>query len=141
MKNVWIIVSLLVGMIASSAHALDRVLVLRVSNPFMVSGAAGLQFGEPTGELRPLILGEAGIGGGKLAVGLDKTGQGAFGYGLKAAYLRTWFEPLSVDEDQDFIGIEVEVSVYRLLFNLGGYVRIGDGDDDWLGAGGIGFMF
>lgn len=141
MMKVWIILSLLVGFGVSSAQAMDRVLVLRVSNPFVVSGAAGLQFGEPTGELRPTMLGEAGIGGGKLAVGLDNMGQGAFGYGLKAAYLRTWIEPLSVDKDQDFIGMEVEVSVYRLLFNLGGYRRIGDGDDDWLGAAGIGFLF
>jgi hypothetical protein len=123
-----------------SVTAAETFMVLRASTPLVASGSVGIRFGDPKDGLQTAIQAEGGVGGGKLALGFDGTGQGGFGYGIKAAYLRTWFEPISVDEDQDFIGLETEISIKRLILNLGGYGRVGDGDDDWLVSAGVGFI-
>ena len=133
-----IIAALLVG---SSLQAADGFYVLRVSTPLIASAAAGLRFGGDKESLRPTIQAEAGFGGGKVAVGLDNTGEKATGFGLKAAYLHTWLEPVEVDDDQDFIGLEGEMSIRRFIINLGGYARVAEGDDDFLLAAGLGFVF
>jgi len=49
--------------------------------------------------------------------------------------------PIDVDANQDFLGLEYEFSFKRLIANIGGYRRISDGDDDWLAAAGLGFVF
>jgi hypothetical protein len=114
---------------------------VRVSSPLMVSAAAGFKTGQADGSLRPTFMAEAGIGGGKLSVGMDNIGEGAFGYGVKAAFLRTWIEPLDVDADVSYLGVDGEFSVKRLIFSLGGYRRISSGDDDWIVNAGLGFRF
>lgn len=126
---------------ATFSRAMDSVLLGRLSTPLVASAAWSLRFGDKEDGLRPVLQAEAGVGGGKLALGFDSTGDGTFGLGLKAAYLTTWFEPIEVDEDQDFLGLEGELSIKRLVLNLGGYKRIGDGEDDWLTSAGIGFIF
>jgi hypothetical protein len=127
-------------LVAGQVRAMDSQLVLRASVPLMVSGAAALRFGDYN-DLKLALQAEAGVGGGKIAFGYDSTGDGAIGYGLKAAFMRTWLEPVEVDEDQSFLGLEAELSLNRLLFNLGGYHRVGDGDDDWIVSAGVGFIF
>ncbi len=129
----------MVLMLAPAARAVDDFLVLRVSTPFIFSASAGLRFGGET--YAPTLQGEVGVGGGKIAVGLDGTGHNKVGLGLKAAFLRTWIEPVDVEKDQSFLGVEGELSIYRLVANLGGYRRVGDGEDDWLLAAGLGFYF
>ncbi len=119
----------------------EPILQLRVSTPLLLSGAAGLRMGPPDGQFHPALEVEAGIGGGRAAVGLDNHGSGSFGYGLKGALLRTWIEPLGVDEDQTFLGLEGELSIKQLLFHVGGYRRVSDGDDDWLASAGIAIRF
>jgi hypothetical protein len=126
---------------AGSALAAESVLILRVSTPLIASGSAGLRLGGRDDGLQPVAQVEAGVGGGKVAVGLDSLGRKNLGYGIKAALLRTWFEPIEVDEDQTFLGLEGELSVKQLVFNLGGYRRVSDGDDEWLVSAGIGFLF
>jgi hypothetical protein len=135
--GVGVVLLLLTGVCVSAA---ETFMVLRVSTPLVASGSAGIRFGDPRDGLQTAIQAEAGVGGGKLALGFDGTGQGGFGYGIKAAFLRTWFEPIDVDEDQNFIGIEGEISIKRLILNLGGYGRVGDGDDDWMVSAGVGFI-
>ncbi len=136
-----IVLFFLTLLLAPRLFAADGFVGLRLSSPLIASGTAGVKFGEADGGMRPVIQAEAGVGGGKLAVGLDGTGQGSFGLGIKAAMLRTWFEPIDVDEDQTFLGVELEASIQRLLLSLGGYRRISDGDDDWIASTGIGFLF
>jgi hypothetical protein len=126
---------------ATSTLAAEGFLLLRVSTPLIASGGAGLRLGGGDGGLQPVTQVEAGIGGGKLAIGLDTLGQSNLGYGIKAAILRTWFEPIEVDEDQTFLGLEAELGIRQLVFHLGGYRRVSDGDDDWLVSAGIGFLF
>ena len=130
---------ILMGTLPSPAA--DPFLVLRVSTPLVASAAAGLRFGSHQDVLKPTIQAEAGIGGGKIAIGLDSTGIDDFGYAIKAALIRTWIEPLDVDEDQSFLGLEGEVSLHRLILNIGGYRRVGEGKDDWLLSAGLGFFF
>lgn len=140
MRIKFLLCTLIACALAGVARA-DGSFLLRVSTPFIASGAAAYRFGPSDGHYHPGILIEAGIGGGKIAVGLDNHGSGHFGFGLRGALLRTWIEPISVDEDQDFLGLEGELSFKRLIFNIGGYRRISSGDDDWLGVGGIGILF
>ena len=140
MKNMLLGFALLLSC-ATLSPALDSILVGRLSTPLVASAAWSLRFGDQEDGLRPVLQAEAGVGGGKLALGFDSTGDGAFGLGLKAAYLTTWFEPIEVEEDQDFLGLEGELSIKRLVLNLGGYKRIGDGEDDWLTSAGLGFIF
>ncbi|HMO04178.1 MAG TPA: hypothetical protein PKC67_01865 [Kiritimatiellia bacterium] len=132
---------LLALLTAPAVFAADGFFGLRLSSPLIASGTAGVKFGDDDGGLRPTIQAEAGVGGGKLAVGLDGTGHGKVGFGVKAAMLRTWIEPIDVDDNQTFLGVELEASIKRLLLSTGGYRRVGDGDDDWLGTAGVGFLF
>lgn len=115
--------------------------LLRVSTPLLVSGGGILRFGPADGAYHPGLSAEIGVGGGKVAVGMDNHGGGTLGFGFRGALVHTWLEPLDVDEDQTFLGIELEMSAKRLLFSAGGYHRISDGEDDWLGSIGIGILF
>ncbi len=141
MKRTAILLLIVICGLGMAAQAADPFLVMRASTPLIVSGAAGLRFSQPTGHLRPAIQAEAGIGGGKLAFGWDNTGEARMGYALKAAFLQTWIAPIEVDTAQSFVGLEVEYSIRKLLLNLGGYRRVSSGDDDWLAAAGLGFLF
>ncbi len=141
MKKVVMILALAVCCGVPAAKAVDGFLVLRASTPLIVSGAAGLRLGQPAGHHRPTVQAEAGIGGGKLSFGWDNTGEGRTGHALKIAFLQTWIEPVDLDEDQSFVGLEVEFSVRKLLLNLGGYRRVSSGDDDWVASAGLGFIF
>lgn len=64
-----------------------------------------------------------------------------FGTAIKASYLRTWFEPISVDEDQGYLGVELQGGYDDLLASIGGYRRIQGDDDGWLATFGLGFRF
>lgn len=141
MKQILIAAALLIGFTAQNSPAANGFTVLRVSTPLIASASAGLKLGQPSGEMRPAMQAEAGIGGGRIALGLDNTGEAGFGYAFKAAVLRTWIEPLGVDEDQSFLGIELELSVKQLVLSAGGYRRVSQGDDDWLGTLGLGLIF
>ena len=123
------------------AQAADGFSVLRLSTPLIFSGSLGLRLGDDPESLRPTLQAEAGVGGGRVAIGFDHTGASTLGFGIKAALLRTWLEPIEVDKDQTFLGLEAEASIKRLIFNVGGYGRLGDGNDDWLVSTGLGFIF
>lgn len=131
------------GLVVQGVAAMEPFTLIRVSTPLIVSGSAGLRLGTDDGTaLRPSVQVEAGIGGGRVAVGLDKAGSAHFvGYAIKGAILQTWLESIDVDEDQTFLGLETELSIQRLLLSVGGYRRVSDGDDDWLVSAGIGFLF
>lgn len=126
---------------ASFAQAANTFFTLRASKPLIASAGGGLRLGSEDGSLRPTVQGEAGIGGGRISLGLDNTGEGAYGYGVKTSILRTWIESLDVNEDQTFLGVDVELSLKQLVFSLGGYRRISSGNDNWMVSAGIGFIF
>ena len=134
---------ILIGMFlcGSTAFGLDHYYLLRVSTPQLVSSGAGIRMGQRSGQLRPTLQGDLGVGGGRILVGLDNTGESRFGHGLKAAILRSWLEPLSIDAGQTFMGLETEWSVRRLVVHAGGYRRISSGDDNWIFSTGLGFVF
>lgn len=141
MKTTIALVGLLAVLGFQETQAGDVFSLLRVSTPLVISGSAGFRAGDDALAMRPSLQVEAGIGGGRLAIGLDNTGKPGLGFGLKAAFLRTWLFPVEVDEDQMFLGIEGEISIKKLVFSLGGYRRTGDGEDDWLASAGLGFVF
>lgn len=134
-------IGLLALLVMPTLGTAEHFTVLRVSTPLIASGGVGMRLGRDVEGMQPSIQAEAGIGGGRVAVGLDSTGRSKVGLGLKAAIMRTWIEPIGVDENQNFLGLEAELSLRQLLFSAGGYRRIGDGDDDWAGSLGLGFIF
>lgn len=131
-------VMLLTGLVPVRADGFGK---LRVSTPLILSGATGYRFGRDHSVARPVVELEAGVGGGKVAVGLDRIGGHDLGYAVRGVLLRTWIEPIGVDENQSFLGVEGEISIKRLLFHAGGYRRISSGDDNWLAGAGVGVLF
>lgn len=110
---------------------------VNVSSPLLVSGSAGFYLGDTIElanlPLRPVLEGEAGIGGGKLLIGFDSIGEG-LGVGLKGSLLRTWFEPIGADKNTTYMGLELQGSISSIVLSLGGYRRIDGDGDGWLGA-------
>ncbi len=112
---------------------------VHLSSPLVLSGSYGLTFGGETGPRNIAEL-EAGVGGGKILIGRDTMGPG-FGYGLKAALMRTWLFPVEVDTNQLYLGVELQAGNDVFLGRLGGYRLIEGDDDDWLATLGLGFRF
>ena len=112
---------------------------LNLSVPLMGSGSLGIPLGggDPAQEVIPMLEIEAGVGGGRLLLGLDGTRKG-MGFGVKAALMRTWFEPIDIDEDQLYLGAEFQASVQRLVGSVGTYYNIDGNDDDFIVTFGIG---
>jgi hypothetical protein len=114
---------------------------VNVSTPLVVSGSAGFYLSDAVElgsiPLRPVLEGEAGIGGGKVLIGFDSIGEG-LGFGLKGSLLRTWFEPVGADKDNTYFGLELQGSISSVVLSLGGYTRVEGDGDDWLGTISIG---
>lgn len=136
-----VLTGLFIALALPQARGANGFTLLRVSTPLVASASAGLRLGPSNGTMRPSMQVEAGIGGGRIAIGLDNTGEARFGYGFKAALLQTWLAPIRVDEDQTFLGLEGELSIQKLILGIGGYRRVSEGDDDWLGSASLGFLF
>ncbi len=116
---------------------------LHVSTPLALSGSAGVKLGAAAqGVASPVIEVEAGVGGTKILVGLDSMGAGqGLGFGVKASLLRTWFEPIGLEDDLTYLGVELAVGVHSFIGTLGGYRLIEGDDDDWLASVGLGLRF
>ena len=143
MKIKMLAVAMCVGLtLSTTTWAVDPFTVLRVSMPLMVSGSAGIRLGDHAeGVMRPAMQVEAGVGGGRIAIGLDNTGEAGIGYGMKAAIMQTWLKPVEIKRDQTFLGLEGELSIRQLIVSVGGYRLISSGDDNWMASVGLGFFF
>ncbi|MCB1101503.1 MAG: hypothetical protein KDL10_04025 [Kiritimatiellae bacterium] len=112
---------------------------LTLSSPLLLSGTAGYRFGDDLAPgFKPIVEAEAGIGGGQLSVGLDSLGTG-LGAAIKASMLRTWFEPIDLDPDQTYLGLQLLIGYDQLVAGVGGYRRIEGDDDEWLSMIILGF--
>ena len=138
MKKTPVLVILLLSLSPYCLRA-DMVKGLNLSVPLMVSGSLGIPLGggDPAQQTIPMIEIEAGVGGGRLLLGLDGTRKGV-GFGVKAALMRTWFEPIDIDEDQLYLGAEFQASVQRLVGSVGTYYNIDGNDDDFIVTLGLG---
>lgn len=110
---------------------------INLSTPLLVSGTAGIYLSNEIEvgslALRPVLEGEAGIGGGKIMLGVDSIGEG-LGLGLKGSVLRTWFEPIGADKNNTYMGVEIQGSLSSFVLSLGGYRRVHGDGDGWLGT-------
>lgn len=131
---VFLTLALLAPLTATRGEAFVGV---NISAPLVLSGNAGVYLSDPVDlggvALRPVIEGEAGIGGGKILIGFDSIGDG-LGLGLKGSLLRTWFEPVGADKDNTYFGLELQGSLSSVVLSLGGYRRIEGDGDGWLGT-------
>lgn len=124
---------------AVHAEAANGYWGLRLGTPLGISASAGLRLGDAGSKaFHPSVEVEAGTGGGRIMLGLDNLGDG-FGAGLKAGLLRSWFEPIDLDEDQTYLGLVGQIGYDRLFMELSGYRRIEGDDSDWLSTIGFGF--
>jgi hypothetical protein len=100
------------------------------------------------------LLAEPGYSGGRLSVGFgrlkaEKRRNERFlsrvylGWGVKAALLRTWNGADLNPPDQTLLGVEADLAVIGLGFELGVFRRVGGGDagDPWVISGGFGWGF
>lgn len=123
-------------------HAGDFIVGLSLSTPLLFSGTAGYRF-DPAGpgEKALMLEAEAGLGGGKFLLGMDGMNEG-FGTALKLSLLKTWLEPVNVEEDQTYLGVELQAGNTGFYASLGGYGHIsGDGGDSWIATLSLGIRF
>jgi len=117
---------------------------VKASAPLLVSASGGFYLGGPVdpgvSELRPVLEGELGLGGGKILAGMDTISTG-FGYGIKGSIMRTWFESIGVDKDNTYLGIELEGSYDLTILALGIYRRVEGDGDGWAVSASVGFRF
>jgi len=136
--------ALMAAMIAASIpQAADAEIQLtgQVSTPLVVSGGLALRTGASESGYHTSLEAEAGLGGGRIGLAVDSLGKG-FGIGLRTSVLRTWIEPIDVDEDLTYLGIDLLAGYERLVGHVGGYRKVdGDSDDDWLFSAGLGWRF
>jgi hypothetical protein len=83
---------------------------------------------------------EPGVGGGKVALGFAKGLPPVAAGGLKAFYLRTWGQPLWVEKNRSYVGVELDATLFMKL-SIGVMRSIDDGPADTAITGGIGVGF
>jgi hypothetical protein len=143
-------------MSAPTAHAgAEFTWGLRLGTPQLVSGSAGFLIGPLDAPKRPadappptkmyiprglLVQAEPGVGGGKIGVGYAKGLPNVAAAGIKAFYLRTWGQPLFVDRNRNYVGIEGDATLFMKL-SLGVMRSVGDGPRDIAVTGGVGIGF
>jgi hypothetical protein len=144
---------------AVAAQARTRELVpvwgVAYGTPQGPSAALGLALGQTDsdqllrlGSLRGLIVqAEPGLAGGTLAVGFTDTylshlGAQFFGWGLRAAVLRTWGSPREVPAGRTYAGVQLDGSLY-VKVRVGVLWRVGHEADAerTLLAASVGFGF
>lgn len=119
----------------------DFITGLNLSSPLLLSGSVGYRFSsENSPGMSPMVEAEAGIGGTKILLGVDGMDEG-FGFGVKASLLNTWFEPINVDADQQYLGVELQMGNTGFIASLGGYARIEGDDDSWITTFSFGIRF
>ncbi|HAX62050.1 MAG TPA: hypothetical protein DCX95_05810 [Elusimicrobia bacterium] len=61
----------------------------------------------------------------------------------KISLMRTWNNPVGLEEDQTYSGLELEGNFYSISFNIGLYYHISGDDDDHniIPTLGVGFVF
>jgi len=100
------------------------------------------------------IQGAAGLGGGELAIGygslIGETGNGdwllrhAFiGYGVRAAFVRTWGASTLDPHGENYVGVESGLVIAQFGLRLGVFRRAEPivGEKDWRVFGGMGWGF
>lgn len=140
LRCLWVIAGFFISFSVPPAHAVTPYWKLMVSEPLGLSAGGGLRF-DGGGSMDPFIDVDAGTGGGRVGIGLDGLGDG-FGFGLRGSLMRTWLEPIDVDKNQTYLGLDIMLGYDQLSLQLGSYYRIqGDGGsaDEWLTTIGFGF--
>jgi hypothetical protein len=94
-----------------------------------------------------LLQADAGSGGGKLSLGVgarahvdDEGFKGTAGVALRAAFVRTWGNPVGTDPGLNYLGPELDLSVIRIGLTLGVLFRVsGDHGPNAVFSWGLGF--
>ncbi len=132
---------LLLLFIPSLSQAGEFINGFNLSSPLLLSGTLGYRFSHDENPgMGPMIEGEAGIGGGKLLLGFDGMDEG-FGFGVKASYLFTWFEPVNIDPDNQYLGVELQAGNTGFIASLGGYTKISGDDESFIATLSLGIRF
>ena len=151
------IVAAVIGIACAPAAdaAVDTTWGGRLSTPQVLSASWGLFIGPLDAPPRPpdappretmyiprglLLQVEPGIGGGKVGIGFAKGLLNVGGAGVKAFYLRTWGQPIFVDRNRSYAGVEADATLV-LKLSVGVMRSIDDGPRDTAFTGGIGFGF
>ncbi|HMP72992.1 MAG TPA: hypothetical protein PKE55_06965 [Kiritimatiellia bacterium] len=129
----------LLSLATPRAHALEPYVSGTISVPLGISAGLGLKI-RPSAPYSPVLEAEAGIGGGRLSLGLDSI-RDSFGVGARASLLKTWFEPVSADENVTYLGADLLAGYSSFIAHLGGYRRVEGRGDGWQVSAGLGWRF
>jgi len=88
----------------------------------------------------PAIEVEAGIGGYKLMAGVHNL-NGSIPTSIRASYLHTWLEPIDLDTNQSYLGVELQAGLGPIIGSVGGYARVSGSDESWIATFGLGLRF
>ena len=94
-----------------------------------------------------LIRADAGSGGGKLSLGVgararveEEDFNGTVGVGLRAAFVRTWGNPIGTEPGVSYLGPELDLAILRVNVTLGVLWRVsGNRGKSALFSWGVGF--
>jgi len=94
-----------------------------------------------------LVQAAAGSGGGKLSLGVgararveEEDFNGTVGVGLRAAFVRTWGNPIGTEPGLSYLGPELDLAILRVNLTLGVLWRVsGHGGKSALFSWGLGF--
>jgi hypothetical protein len=113
---------------------------LYVSTPLAISGSFGIWMSDPSVGPAPLLETEVGLGGYKFIAGLENR-SGSINTAVRAAYLHTWLEPVDLDTNQSYLGVEFQGGMKSLVGTIGGYRRVSGNDDAWIATMSLGVRF
>jgi hypothetical protein len=95
---------------------------LRFGPPMRAGFALGVGYGARLGPAQfagPLVLGEVGVGGGRVSAGLLFAGPFASGIELLGSAIRTWGSPSQLERGVTIAGGEVRASFFLVNVGLG----------------------
>ena len=79
----------------------------------------------------PLVVAEAGVGGGRVSAGYFFAGPVASGLEVLGSVIRTWGNTSQASPGQTLVGGEVRISFFLVNLGVGVFRPIGhEGDDD-----------
>ena len=93
---------------------------LRFGPPLRAGFAMGIGYGNQAAAAQfagPMVIAEAGVGGGRVSAGYLFAGTTASGVELLGSAIRTWGSPSQVDRKRTLAGGEVRISAF--LVNVG----------------------
>lgn len=105
----------------------------RFGPPLRAGLALGVVYGDHTAAAQfagPIVLGEVGIGGGRVSAGVLFAAPFVSGVEFLGSAIRTWGSPAQLEANRTLAGGELRVFVFAVNIGVGVYRPVAGFDDD-----------